>query len=67
MIYRSSDPFRDLIDREEELARFESMCPVCAICKERITDESFRRIGKDCYHDSCIDTVCLDSYIEEAD
>ena len=43
---------------------YEDYCPVCAICGDVISDDEFRRIGDDCYHDSCIDTVQTDIYVE---
>ena len=64
MIYPSRDPIDDFHREEDEQAEFEKYCPVCAICGERITDDTFRRIGRDCYHDECIETVQTDSYVE---
>ena len=43
---------------------FEDYCPVCAICGERITDEEYRRIGSEYFHDDCIETGSVDTYVE---
>ena len=43
---------------------FEDLCPICEICGEPITDETFRRIGNECFHDSCIETVNTDTWVE---
>ena len=64
MICRSNDPLADFDRDDAEEYAFAQKCPVCAICGQRITDETFRRIGADCYHDSCIETVDTDLYVE---
>ena len=43
---------------------FEDYCPVCQICGERITDDFFRQIGTDTYHDGCIETKTTDIYVD---
>ena len=64
MIIRTDNPFSDLHRYEDEQAEYESKCPICAVCGERITDETFRRIDGECYHDACIETVDTDLYVE---
>ena len=44
--------------------KFEDYCPVCAICGERITDDTYRRIGSEYFHDDCIDTLQTDTFVE---
>ena len=34
------------------------------ICGEKITDETYRRIGDEYYHDSCIETGNTDTFVE---
>ena len=43
---------------------FEDLCPTCMICGEKITDETYRRIGDEYYHDSCIETGNTDTFVE---
>ena len=43
---------------------FEDYCPICEVCGERITDEYYRQIGSDTYHDGCIETRTTDTYVE---
>ena len=64
MIIRTDDPLADFDRDDAEEYAFAQKCPICEICGQRITDDTFRRIGNACYHDSCIETVQLDSYVE---
>ena len=64
MFYRTDDPMADFLRKCDEEYAFEQKCPVCAICGEHITDDTFRRIGAECYHDDCIETVSTDSFVE---
>lgn len=43
--------------------RFIKMCPYCAICGDRIT-EDFLRIGYECYHEDCVEKVNIETYVE---
>lgn len=64
MTFRSIDPLAGMYWHDDDTDDYERFCPVCEICGERITDDIFRRIGSDCYHDGCIETVQTDSYVE---
>lgn len=63
MTFRLTD-YDEYDRREYDAEEYERCCPVCEICGEHITDDIFRRIGSDCYHDSCIETVQTDLYVE---
>ena len=43
---------------------FEDYCPTCAICGEKITDEWYRRIGSEYFHDDCIEKGSVDTFVE---
>ena len=65
MIYRSADPFRDLIDKEEDDAAYEALCPTCDICGEKITDEYFYQVCGITFHLDCADCKSVESYVED--
>lgn len=44
--------------------KFIKMCPLCEICGDHITDDYVRRIENRYYHDSCIEEVSLETYLQ---
>lgn len=65
MIFRSADPYRDLIDKEEDDAAYEALCPVCDVCGEHITDEFFYRVCGITFHFDCAERRAVDTYVED--
>ena len=65
MIYRSADPFRDLLDKEEDDAAYEALCPVCDVCGEHITDDYYYKVGGLTFHLDCAERRSVDAYVEE--
>ena len=43
--------------------KFIRMCPCCEECGEPITDDVVRVIGNKCFHDDCIESVSLDTWL----
>lgn len=57
------NPIADFYIREDELAEYESKCPVCDICGEPILDEYYYQIGDIVFHLDCAERKSVDSFV----
>ena len=61
---RSADPIADYDRYEKECEDDESLCPVCDICGERITDDYYYEVGGIVFHLDCAGRHSVESYME---
>lgn len=63
------DPDSAFARWDADQAYYESKCPTCDCCGEKITSETFKVTTisghKYRFHDDCLDTEYTDDYIEE--
>lgn len=62
---RSADPIADFNRYDGECAADESLCPVCDICGEPITDDYYYEVGGIVFHLGCAERHSVESYMEE--
>lgn len=62
---RSADPIADYECFERECEDDESLCPVCDVCGQRITDDYYYEVGGMIFHLDCAERHSVESYREE--
>ena len=56
--------YEDYDRYEKEYEDDESLCPICDICGERITDDYYYEVGGIVFHLDCAERHSVDSYME---